>query len=89
MRCSPSAVAVPPKGTEDPRLQAICIADTSPLAKTALCDMYEPAMPPANATGTTTATTGPVSIMALTAVLTAMVGWSAAALVANFALLLL
>lgn len=54
-RCAPPAVAIAAQG---PQLQAICIADSCPQAEGAVCDQYEPAVMPQNATSTGTSSMG-------------------------------
>lgn len=48
LRCSPPATAIQAQG---PQLQAICIADSCPVADGAVCDQYQPVVKPMNATG--------------------------------------
>ncbi|CAN8095825.1 unnamed protein product [Discula destructiva] len=46
-RCAPNATAIAAQG---PQQQSICSADTCPLAEGAVCDQYQAAVEPANAT---------------------------------------
>lgn len=57
-RCEPPATAIKAQG---PQLQSICIAGSCPLAQGAVCDQYQPAVMPKNATMTGTGTSKPTS----------------------------
>ena len=48
-RCAPAVEVVPPQG---PALQAICIESDCSLADSAMCELYEAVVEPANATST-------------------------------------
>ncbi|KAI0199940.1 hypothetical protein F4808DRAFT_471143 [Astrocystis sublimbata] len=55
-RCSPPTTAIKAQG---PQLQAICIADTCPLAENATCDKYEPVIEPTLVSSSSSASATP------------------------------
>lgn len=55
LRCSPNATAIEAQG---PQLQSICIADSCPLANDSVCDQYQTAVEPKNATSPNATATG-------------------------------
>ncbi|KAK2602293.1 hypothetical protein N8I77_008840 [Diaporthe amygdali] len=54
-KCLPPATAIKAQG---PQLQSICTEETCPLADGAVCDQYEPAVEPMNATSTASPSAG-------------------------------